>query len=136
MRVIRTRPRTQPGSSKRFTGTAWLDPIAVSDSPSLVRVVSVHFAPGARTAWHHHPRGQILYILEGSGLVQKRGGPVEVVRAGDAVVTLPGEWHWHGASPSSFMTHLAIHEADDQGAEAYWGEHVTDEEYLVSRDDD
>ena len=129
MRVIRTRPESLPGPAERFTGSAWLDPIAVADSPSNVRAVSVRFAPGARTAWHHHPRGQILYILEGSGLVQQRGGPIEAVRAGDVVITLPGEQHWHGADPHSSLTHLAIHEVDEDGIDAYWSRHVTDDEY-------
>jgi len=129
MHVIRTRLDSQPGPADRFTGTVWIDPIAIADPPSRVRASSVHFAPGARTAWHQHPRGQILHILEGRGRVQQRGCPVEEVRAGDTIVTLPGEWHWHGAAPGTFMTHLAIHEIDDAGIDAYWGEHTTDDEY-------
>jgi quercetin dioxygenase-like cupin family protein len=134
MHVVRNRPDSLPGPPERFTGSAWLDPIAVADSPSRIRAVSVHFAPGARTAWHRHPRGQVLHVLEGRGLVQQRGGPVQVIRAGDVVVTLPGEWHWHGASPTTFLTHLAIHEVDDQGIDAYWAEHVTDDEYRGPQD--
>jgi len=129
MDVIRTRPDSQPGPADRFTGTVWIDPISIQDPPSRVRAFSVHFTPCARTAWHQHPRGQILHVLEGRGRVQQRGKPVEEVRAGDTIVTLPGEWPWHGAAPGSFMTHLAIQEADDDGIDAYWGEHTTDDEY-------
>ena len=92
----------------------------------------MHFTPGARTAWHEHPRGQILHVLEGSGRVQSRGGPVEEIRAGDTVVAEPGEWHWHGAGPGAFMTHLALQEAGDDGAHAHWGDHVSDEDYQSS----
>ena len=129
MQVIRTRPESQPGPAERFTGSVWIDPIAIGDPPSSVRALSVHFTPGARTAWHQHPRGQILYVVEGHGLVQQRGRPVEQIRAGDTIVTLPGEWHWHGAAPGAFMTHLAIQEVDNDRIDAYWGEHVTDQEY-------
>jgi len=129
MQVIRTRPESQPGPAERFTGSVWIDPIAIGDPPSTVRAFSVHFTPGARTAWHQHPRGQILYVVEGHGLVQQRGRPVEQIRAGDTIVTLPGEWHWHGAAPGAFMTHLAIQEVDNDRIDAYWGEHVTDQEY-------
>jgi quercetin dioxygenase-like cupin family protein len=92
-------------------------------------MLSVHFTPGARTAWHHHPMGQTLYVLEGVGLAQRSGGPIEVIRAGDRVVFEPGEEHWHGAAPTRFMTHLAMSDVDDDGNSAIWGAHVTDEEY-------
>lgn len=129
MQVIRTRPDSQPAPPERFTGNVWVDPIAIADPPSRVRAFSVHFTPGARSAWHQHPHGQILHVLEGQGLVQQRGRPVEQIRAGDTIVTLPGEWHWHGATPGTFMTHLAIQEADDDRVDAYWGDQVTDEQY-------
>ena len=90
---------------------------------------SVHFTPGARTAWHTHPNGQTIYVLEGVGLAQRRGGPIEVIRPGDRVFFEPGEEHWHGAAPTRFMTHLALLEVDDDGNAATWGEHVTAEEY-------
>ena len=89
----------------------------------------MHFTPGARTAWHTHPHGQTIWVTEGVGLVQRRGGPVEVINAGDRVFFEPGEEHWHGAAPNRFMTHLALHEADDRGNVATWGDHVTDVEY-------
>lgn len=87
------------------------------------------FHPGARTAWHTHPNGQTLYVLEGVGLCQRRGGAVEVIRAGDRVFFEPGEEHWHGAAANRFMTHLALLQVDEAGTTATWGAHVTDEEY-------
>ena len=90
---------------------------------------NVHFSPGARTAWHTHPHGQTIYVTEGVGLVQRRGGPVEVIRPGDRVFFEPGEDHWHGAAPDRFMTHLAMLEVDDEGNSATWGDQVSDEEY-------
>ena len=89
----------------------------------------MHFTPGARTAWHTHPSGQTIYVLEGVGRCQRRGAPVEVIRPGDRVFFEPGEDHWHGAAPDRFMTHLAMLEVDEHGQGANWGEHVTDEEY-------
>ena len=135
MHVIRTRPDTAHGPVERFTGTVWVDQIAVATAPSRLRSNSVHFAPGARTAWHRHPYGQILHVTEGVGRVQERGGPVHEVRAGDTVVTHPGEWHWHGAAPGNFMTHIGMHEAEDDGSDATWGDHVLDSEYLSPTDD-
>jgi quercetin dioxygenase-like cupin family protein len=129
MHVIRTRPDSHPGPAERFTGTVWIDSITAAAPSSRIRAASVHFAPGARTAWHHHPRGQILYVVEGLGRVQQRGRPIEEVRAGDTILTAPGEWHWHGAALGSFMTHIAIHEPDDDDIDAYWGDLVTDDEY-------
>ncbi len=130
MEITRDRPPSVPGNADWFTGEVWVDPIATGAPPSRVRLVSVHFCPGARTAWHTHPVGQVLHITEGVGLVQRRGGPVEVVRAGDTVHFAPGEDHWHGAAPGNFMTHLAMHEVDDAGEHVVWGAPVTDAEYL------
>ena len=84
----------------------------------------MHFAPGARTAWHSHSIGQTLYVTEGEGRVQSRGGPIVTTRHGDVLYTPGGEWHWHGAAPDHFMTHLSMSEGD-----AEWGEHVGDSEY-------
>ncbi len=117
----------QPAS--RFTGDVFFDEIAIGQEPSRLRVVAVHFTPGARSAWHVHTLGQTLYVTEGIGRVQAQGGNMLVIRAGDTVYTPPGEWHWHGAAPDHFMTHLAIWEAPATGPEYEWGEHVTDEEY-------
>jgi quercetin dioxygenase-like cupin family protein len=109
----------------------WMDEIATPAPPARTRVLSVHFAPGARTAWHCHPLGQVLHVTEGAGLVQSRGADPEAIRAGDTVQAGAGEWHWHGAGPRTFMTHLAIQEADGDGQTTQWGDHVTDDEYLT-----
>jgi quercetin dioxygenase-like cupin family protein len=120
---------TAKGTAERFTGDVWIDVIASGEPPSRVRVNVVRFAPGARNAWHAHAVGQTLHVTEGVGLLQSRGGQVIRVRAGDTVHTPPGEWHWHGAAPDHFMTHLAIWEAPDSGPESQWGDLVTDDEY-------
>jgi quercetin dioxygenase-like cupin family protein len=112
-----------------FTGEVYFDVIIKGAEPSRVRVNSVHFTPGARTAWHSHAVGQTLHVTEGIGLVQARGSDIVVMRQGDTVFTPPGEWHWHGAAAGHFMTHLAIWEAPDSGPESDWGNLVTDEEY-------
>ena len=104
--------------------------IVRGEEPSRVRVAMVRFAPGARNAWHRHAVGQTVHIVDGMALMQARGGTVIEVRPGETVYTPPGEWHWHGASPDRFMTHLAIWEApDDGGPETDWGDLVTDAEY-------
>ena len=113
---------SEQGPAENFIGTVWMDKIAVPSDDAPIAVYSVHFAPGAHTAWHAHPRGQTLHVTEGTGLVQRRGGPVEEIRAGDTVWTDAGEWHWHGAGPRTFMTHLAVQQAVG-GATATWGEH-------------
>jgi quercetin dioxygenase-like cupin family protein len=114
-----------------FTGDVWLDLIVKAHEPSRVRASTIRFAPGARTAWHTHAVGQTLYVTEGLGLVQSRGGEIIELRPGDVVWTPPGEWHWHGAGPGNFMTHIAIWEGFGQGDETEWGELVTDTEYLA-----
>jgi quercetin dioxygenase-like cupin family protein len=132
MEISRTRPESAKGPADRFTGDVWFDPIdAGAPLPSRMRALSVHFTPGARTNWHTHPFGQVLYVLEGVGRTQSEGGPVQEIRAGDTVRFGPGENHWHGAAPGNFMTHLALQEADDEGVPAHWGEPVSDEDYLT-----
>jgi len=127
---IQPKPPTARGPAEWFTGEVFMDPIARGEEPSRVRVNAVRFTPAARTAWHSHAVGQTLYVTEGRGLVQSRGGAVAEIRAGDIVRTPAGEWHWHGAAPEHFMTHLSITEAaGDERPEADWGEHVTDDEY-------
>jgi quercetin dioxygenase-like cupin family protein len=123
---------TNPGPSDWFTGTVYLDSLAVPSGPSRLSATSVHFTPGARTAWHTHPNGQTIFVVEGVGLAQRRGGPVEVIRPGDRVFFEPSEEHWHGAAPDRFMTHIAMLQVDDDGTSATWGDHVTDEEYLAA----
>jgi quercetin dioxygenase-like cupin family protein len=117
------------GPFQTFTGDAWFDVVVPEHDYPRMRVNFVRFTPGARTAWHCHPGGQTLYVTEGRGLVQSRGGQIIDIRPGDVIYTPPGEWHWHGAAPSHFMTHLAMWEVDEAGSSATWGEHVTDDEY-------
>lgn len=120
---------TRAGSSEMFTGTVHIDEVTDRNVPSRLRVNVVRFSPGARTAWHAHALGQTLRVTDGLGLAQARGGEVITIRPGDTIYTPPGEWHWHGAAPDNFMTHLAIWEAPESGAESEWGELVTDAEY-------
>ena len=129
MQITRDSAETVAGPSEWFTGKVYVDAIATPSDPSRLSASSVHFTPGARTAWHTHPNGQTLYVVEGVGLAQRRGGPIEVIRPGDRVFFEPGEEHWHGAAPDRFMTHLAMLDVDDVGKNATWGAHVTDEEY-------
>ena len=97
--------------------------------PGRTRALLVYFTPGSRTAWHTHPLGQILHVLHGRARIQSRGGEILELGPGSSVRFDAGEDHWHGASPDQAMVHLAIQEADDSGATADWGRHVTDEEY-------
>jgi quercetin dioxygenase-like cupin family protein len=129
MEITRNGTRTAAGPSDWFTGTVYLDAVAAPSAGSRLSASSVHFTPGARTAWHTHPNGQTIHVTEGVGLAQRRGGPIEVIRPGDRVFFAPGEELWHGAAPDRFMTHLAMLEVDEAGHAATWGEHVTDEEY-------
>jgi len=128
MQIQPKQPSTK-GSPDRFNGDVWIDAIASGESPSRMRVSLVRFAPGARNAWHAHAVGQTLHVTEGMGRVQSRGGQVIEIRAGDTIHTPPGEWHWHGAAPDHFMTHLAMWETPVDGPESEWAEHVTDDEY-------
>ncbi len=121
--------QTTVGSRQWFTGTVYVDQVATPSGRSRLGASMVHFTPGARTAWHAHPNGQTIYVVEGIGLCQRRGGPIEVIRPGDRVFFEPEEWHWHGAAPTRFMTHLALHDVPEGGSAATWGPQVTDEEY-------
>ena len=123
--------QTTKGSSEWFTGAVYLDTVATPADPSRLTASSVHFTPGARTAWHTHPNGQTIFVTEGVGVAQRRGGPVEVIRTGDRVFFEPGEDHWHGAAPTRFMTHIAMLDVDEKGNSATWGDHVSDTEYAV-----
>ncbi|CAM5432739.1 (R)-mandelonitrile lyase [Streptomyces abikoensis] len=126
MQITRTGATTSTASPEWVTGTVHVTSIAAPEAPSRLRIDDVRFEPGSRTHWHRHPVGQFLHITGGTGLVQRRGGPAEVVRAGDRVRIAPGEWHWHGAGPTTSMTHLAVLEAAGDGTEAERGEPVTD----------
>src|SRR5438876_8351431 len=131
MQITRSSIETKAGPSDWFTGNVYIDAVAGPSEQSRLSASSVHFTPGARTARHRHPNGQTIYVIEGIGLAQRRGGSVEVIRSGDRVFFEPGENHWHGAAPNRFMTHLAMQQVDDQGNAATWGDHVSDEEYAV-----
>jgi len=126
-----TRSGTQPsgkGPAECFTGTVRIDPLFQPPEPARALGVSVTFEPGARTAWHTHPLGQTLIVTAGCGLVQSRGGPIRKIRPGDVVWCPPGEKHWHGATATTAMTHIAIVERLD-GKAVDWMEKVTDEQY-------
>ena len=129
MQIIPNSVQTSRGPGDWFTGAVYIDAAAAPGNGSRISASNVHFTPGARTHWHTHPNGQTIFVLEGIGLVQRRGGPVEKIRPGDRVFFEPGEEHWHGAAPDRFMTHVALVQVDDEGTSATWGEHVTDEEY-------
>jgi quercetin dioxygenase-like cupin family protein len=128
MKVTRSSLETMVGPADWFTGNVYIDTIAAPTDPSRLSAAIVHFAPGARTAWHTHPNGQTIFVTEGVGRIQRRGGPVEEIRPGDRVFFEPGEEHWHGAAPDRFMAHIAMQEVNDEGVSVTWGEHVTDEE--------
>src|SRR5947208_14141760 len=118
------------GSADYFTGNVRIDPLIKTTEPARVGGAVVTFEPGARTAWHTHPPGQMLIVTAGCGLVQSEGGPVMKIRPGDVVWCPPGEKHWHGATRSTAMTHIAIIEALD-GKSVEWMDHVTDQEYAA-----
>jgi quercetin dioxygenase-like cupin family protein len=117
------------GPEAWFTGTVWIDEVVAGSPPSRMKANRVSFEPGARTAWHTHPAGQALHVLAGTGHVQLKGEPVQVMRTGDTVWIEAGEVHWHGALGDHTVVHLAIQEADERGVEVVWLEKVTDEEY-------
>ncbi|MER8410444.1 MULTISPECIES: cupin domain-containing protein [unclassified Mesorhizobium] len=122
-----TRPSGK-GPPDWFTGTVRIDPLFNPFDAGRVQGAQVTFEPGARTAWHTHPLGQTLIVVSGLGRVQREGGPVEEIRAGDVVWFAPGEKHWHGASPLTAMTHIALQEVKD-GKVVDWLEHVSDADY-------
>lgn len=121
---IKPRQPTAKGRADWFIGDVWIDSIVQSQGQSALNVAAVHFGPGSRTAWHSHDGGQTLYVTDGEGRVRSRGEPVVIIRTGDVVHTPSGEWHWHGAAPDPFMTHLSLTEGP-----ATWGDHVTEAEY-------
>jgi quercetin dioxygenase-like cupin family protein len=133
MQITRSSVETARGPIEWFTGAVYIDIVAAPSGSSHLSASSVHFTPGARTAWHTHPHGQTIFVTEGVGRCGRRGEPVEVLRPGDRVFFEPGEEHWHGAAPDRFMTHLAMLDVDDKGNAARWGEHVTGEEYGALR---
>jgi len=116
------------GPAEYFTGVVRIDPLFPVTAPARAAGNAVTFEPGARTAWHAHPLGQVLIVTMGCGRAQREGGPIEEIRPGDIVVFAPGEKHWHGAAPTTAMTHIAIQEALD-GKAVEWMEKVSDEQY-------
>ena len=116
------------GQTEYFTGVVRIDPLFPASAPARAAGNAVTFEPGARTAWHTHPVGQVLIVTAGCGRAQREGGPIEEIRPGDVVIFAPGEKHWHGAAPTTAMTHIAIQEAVD-GKAVEWMEKVTDEQY-------
>jgi len=116
------------GAAEWFTGTVRIDPLFGATAPARAAGNAVTFEPGARTAWHTHPVGQVLIVTAGYGLAQRVGGSIEAIRPGDVVWFAPGEKHWHGASPTTAMTHIAVQEALD-GKAVDWMEEVSDEQY-------
>lgn len=129
MRITPSSTSTAKGPGDWFTGDVYIDPLRNADDQSAIGCAHVRFTPGARTAWHTHPKGQTLYVTDGIGLVARRGGVPEQIRPGDVVFIEPGEEHWHGATPDRFMAHVAIQEADEHGVPVTWLDHVTDDEY-------
>jgi quercetin dioxygenase-like cupin family protein len=120
--------RSSQGPADYFTGAVRVDPLFQAPDPARVRGAGITFEPGARTAWHTHPLGQTLIVTSGRGWAQAWGGPVEEIHPGDVVWFPPGEKHWHGATATTAMTHIAIQEALD-GKVVDWMEHVSDEQY-------
>lgn len=128
-------PQTSKGPADWFTGDVYPTIVLVGEKPSRVRMASVHFTPCARTAWHSHAIGQYLYVTEGTAVVQERGAEKQILKPGDVIYTAPGVEHWHGASPDSFMVHLAVWESPGTDEpETVWLEHVTDDEYNAAVD--
>ena len=119
---------TRRAPAENFTGTVWMDPVIMTPAPAHLNCSRVSFEPGARTAWHTHPLGQTLIVTAGCGWVQREGGAVEEIRPGDVVWFSPGEKHWHGATSTTAMTHIAIQEALN-GKVVDWLEKVGDDQY-------
>ncbi|HXW35748.1 MAG TPA: cupin domain-containing protein [Acidimicrobiales bacterium] len=119
---------TLKGAIETFTGEVWIDPITRGLPSTQLNVAAVRFSPGARSAWHSHEGGQTLYVTEGRGLIQVRGGEVVELNPGDVVFAPDGEEHWHGAKPDHFMSHISVTEGPP-----LWGSHVTDAEYRANR---
>ena len=133
MRLIRAgEGPSRLAAPDRYTGTVWTRALAVGDPPGRLHVVHATFAPGARTAWHTHPFGQILVAISGIGVVCKAGEPAIRLRAGDSVAIAPGERHWHGATPDHAFSHYAIQGADGEGRMADWQELVADDDYRAA----
>ncbi|SEO94249.1 (R)-mandelonitrile lyase [Actinacidiphila rubida] len=133
MKYTKSAAQTATGPTSAFTGAVYVDGLRNPDGQSAVGCAHMRFTPGARTAWHHHPKGQTLYVTDGIGLVATWAGGVQEIRAGHVVYIEPGEEHWHGATADRFMAHVAMQEADDSGQAVTWLNHVTDVEYTAAQ---
>jgi quercetin dioxygenase-like cupin family protein len=121
---------TSVGPETWFRGEVYVDSLVAGDNtPGSIAMLKVRFTPGARTHWHAHPAGQALHVVDGIGRVQDRGSRVREIRSGESAEAKPGVWHWHGAGPETFMTHIAVQIGDHDGVYTVWGDPVTDEEY-------
>ncbi len=129
MQITRSQLDTTKGPTDWFTGDVYVDTVVAAPAPARSQGALVHFMPGARTAWHRHPLGQTIFVTEGVGRCQRRGGGVEEIRPGDRVFFEPEEEHWHGAAPNRLMVHLALTEDPGDQPATNWGEQVTDQEY-------
>ena len=132
MQITRNSLDTGAGPGDWFTGDVYIDTITTPSNDWRIGAAAVHFTPGARTAWYTHPHGQTIWVTEGIGLCQREDGPIEVIRPGERVFFEPGENHWHGATASRFMTHIAMQQADEHGNVVTWGNHVTDTDYAAA----
>lgn len=133
MKFTKSSGQTTTGPEGNFSGTVYIDGVRNPDEQTAIGCAHVRFTPGARTAWHHHPKGQTLYVTDGIGLVATRDGGVQEIRPGDVVYIEPGEEHWHGATADRFMAHVAMQEADDNGQVVTWLDHVSDDEYRTAQ---
>ena len=137
MAVVRAGARpTKQGAAANFTGTVWQDEVIVGQAPSRMRATMVSFTPGARTAWHSHPVGQVLYCVSGVGRLCLKGEAPKVLNPGDTGIIPPNTLHWHGAAPDRLFAHLAMSESGEGGAGTAWGEHVSDAEYTAKASND
>ncbi|MGQ0847113.1 MAG: (R)-mandelonitrile lyase [Sporichthyaceae bacterium] len=124
---------TNRGPDTWFTGEVFFDTLIAGDAtPGSIAMLKVRFTPGARTFWHAHPAGQALHVVDGTGRTAERDGPLQIVRAGDSIHARPMVWHWHGAGPETFMTHIAVQIGDAHGEYTVWGDPVTDSDYRGS----
>ena len=129
MRYTKSSGQTVTAPESNFTGIVYVDGVRNPDEQTAIGCSHVRFTPGARTAWHHHPKGQTLYVTDGIGLVATRASRVQEIRPGDVVYIEPGEEHWHGATADRFMAHVAMQEADESGRVVTWLDYVSDDDY-------
>lgn len=132
MQITHSELDTAKGPADWFTGEVYVDTVVAAPTPARSQGGLVHFMPGTRTAWHRHPLGQTIFVTEGIGRCQSRGGPIEEIRPGDRVFFEPDEEHWHGAAPNRVMVYLALTEDPGDHPSTDWGKKVTDEEYNAS----